>query len=522
MYLANTPPNKQLQPIDLVAPGFRGLNLVQAGALLSPAYAIMATNAVIDTTGRLAARDGLTNMTTTPIGGSPLVRTLFEYLKSDGSRSFIVAWDGGIGTSLADPSGSDISGAVVDANGAWKFVNFNSKVVGFQAGQAAIVYNGAGNFANVVASSGTAPTGGIGTSAFGRIWQLDSDQQTIKYSGLLNETQWASGGAGQIDMRNIWTQGMDIVTAIIGFNGLLVVFGNNHIVFFGDGVGSALGINPTNLVVTDVVAGTGCLTQHSIQFIGQTDVIFLSAHGVQSLSRVVQERSNPITANLTKYVRTELARQLALETVGNIRATYNPTTGMYILGFPANGTTWVLDQRRRYRDEDGDECAIVTNWIMAPYAMLTSQAGNIYVSVTGGKVAQYLGSTDQGSTFRFVFQGPWLNLGEDYANRLKILKRLGAILFVRNQTNVLFKWSVDFADDFESITRTVSGATPAEWGVAEYGIAEWSGGFALRILKIPARKSGRGQYFRIGIEADVNGQFAIQQAEMFTKIGRVA
>jgi hypothetical protein len=518
MDLARTPPNPQIQPVDLVAPGFRGLNLIQSGALLSPQYAIFATNAVIDASGRLAARDGLTNLTTTPIGGSPAVRTLFEYLKIDGSRSLIIAWDGGIGTSVSNPSGSDISGAVVDASGNWKFVNFNNKVVGFQTGQKCIVYNGAGNFATVVESSGTAPTGGVGTSAYGRVWQVDSDLQTIKYSGLLNETQWNSGGAGQIDMRNIWTQGMDVVTAIMGFNGLLVVFGKNHIVFFGDGVGTVLGINPTNLVVTDVISGTGCLEQHSIQAIGQTDLIFAGPNGVQSIARLIQERSNPVTT-LTKYVRPELVRQLTQETTG-IRSAYNPVSGFYALGLSNNQQVWVLDVRRLYRDDDGDTCAIVTTWNMAPTAMLTSAAGTLYIAVTGGKVAQYTGNTDQGSTFRFVYQSPWLNLGEDYANRLKILKRMGAILYVRNQTQIVFKWYIDFSDDFDTANRTVTGASASEWGTAEYGIAEWSGGFALRILKLPAR--GRGQYFKIGIEADVNGQFAVQQAELFAKLGRLA
>lgn len=521
MDLVKTPPNKQLMPVDLVAPGFRGLNLIQAGALLHPSYAVIAQNAVIDQSGRLAARDGLTNVTTTPIGGSPVVRSLHEYIDASGARSNIIAWDGGIGTSLTNPSGSDISGAVTDANGSWKFVNFNGKVWGMQSGQKGIVYNGAGNFASVVESSGTAPTGGIGMAAYGRIWQLDSDQQTIKYSGLLNETQWNSGGAGSIDMRNIWTKGIDVVTAIDAYNGFVVVFGNNHIVFFADPTGTVLGVNPTNLVVSDVIAGTGCVSQHTIQHIGETDLLFLGPNGVQSIQRVIQEKSNPVTT-LTKYVRTELIRELLLETVGNLRSTYSPITGTYLLSFPTNQVVWVLDHRRLYRDEAGEECAIVTTWNMAPTAMVTLQVGTMYVAVTAGKVAQYTGSTDQGSAFRFVYSSPWLDLGEEFANRLKILKRIGAILFVRNQTDIVFKWYVDFSDDVQSITRGVSGALLSEWGIGEYGIAEYSGGFALRILKVPARKRGRGQYFRIAIEAEVNGQFAVQQAELFAKMGRLA
>jgi hypothetical protein len=111
-------------------------------------------------------------------------------------------------------------------------------------------------------------------------------------------------------------------------------------------------------------------------------------------------------------------------------------------------------------------------------------------------------------------------LGEEIGNRLKILKRLGAILFVRNQTTVTFKWFVDFSTAFKFSQKTLAGDAAAEYGTAEYGEDEYSGGLALRILKPPAR--GKGQYFRIGIEADVNGEFALQQAELFAKIGRLA
>jgi hypothetical protein len=182
--------------------------------------------------------------------------------------------------------------------------------------------------------------------------------------------------------------------------------------------------------------------------------------------------------------------------------------------------TWVLDQRRRWKDEDGDELSIITRWSIAPTALVTRQNNVMYLAKTAGKVGQYLGDTDETATFRFTYKSPWLDLGEEVADRLKILKRLGAILFVRNATTVIFKWSVDFDDSFDTTQRTIAGDAGAEWGSAEWGLAEFSGGLALRILKIPAR--GRAQYYRIGIEADVNGEFSLQQAELFTKIGRLA
>lgn len=517
--LAHIIPKYQLQPVDLVSPGFRGLNLVQSGSLLSPAYATEAQNAILDANGRLAARDGVTNVTTTPISPAVIINSLFEYNQEDGTTRTIVAYDGGISNDLADPEGGDISGAVVDTDGTWWFQNFNDKVIGFQDGRIPIAYTGTGNFAEINESSGTAPSGGVGLAAYGRVWGLDTDKQTIKYSALLDETAWDSSDSGLIDMRKVWTQGTDQVTALWAFNGALVVFGKKHIVFWVDGQGSAIGLDPVQMYVSDIVGGTGCISQWSIQPVGETDLLFLSPNGVQSIKRLISERSAPIST-LTKYVRDELVSNSAAEQPEDIRSAYSPIHGFYLLSFPTSGVTWVLDQRRRYRDEDGDELSIVTRWNIAPTALVYRSDNTILLAITPGYVGRYIGDQDVGSSFRFIYQSPWLDLGEELANRLKMLKRLGSILFVRNETAIIFKWSVDFKDDFKSMTSIVSGDASAEFGIAEFGEDEWSGGLALRILKLPAR--GRGQYYRIGLEADVNGEFAIQQAELFTKIGRLA
>lgn len=512
-------PKEQLQPIDLVTPGFRGLNTAQASSVLSPAYCTQADNAIIDSTGRLAARDGVTDVTTTPISPAATIRTLFEYKKEDGTTVPIVAWPGGISDSVADPSGSDISGTVDDDDGTWRFQNFNDLVLGFQEGLTPIVYDGTGTFETIVPSSGTAPTGEVALCAFGRVWGVDSDGQTIKYSATLDHLDWGGAGAGQIDMSNIWTQGTDTVKAIAEFNGLLVVMGRKHIVFFGDGNSGVLGISPTQLAVIDIISGTGCLTQYSLQPVGEADLLFLAPEGVQSLARVIQEKSNPITT-LTKYVRDEIRAGVAAEDVRLIRSTYNPTLAAYVLSLPDTGQSWVLDQRRKWIDEDGTQLCTVTKWTIGPTAMFSRESDVLLLSITDGYVSQNTGANDRGTKFRFIYQSPWLDLGEQVGNYLKILKRLGAIIFVTNETNIIFKWSVDFRTDFRSTIETVSGDSSAEWGEAEFGESEFGGGLALRIIKKPARH--RGQYYRLGIEAEVEGEFALQQSEMFAKIGRLA
>ena len=296
---------QQLANIDIVAPGRLGLNRESRGRLLPPTFATEATNFVLNRQGLLAARAGQTDQTGTAIGSSPNIESLFEYVKSDASTEIIVGWDGGLSNSIDDPAGNDISGTLTDTNGTWWFQNFNDKCLAFQSGQKLAIYTGS-TFATVSESSGTASTSGIAGCVFGRVWQVDgSDGGNLLYSGLLDEADWGGAGAGSIDFNNIWTDGQDRITAIVGFNGALVVFGLRHIVFIIDGSNSELGLDPTNAYVTDVISGTGCVDQHTIQPIGETDIVFLSQNGLQSLGRLIQERSNP-SKTISKYIRTEL------------------------------------------------------------------------------------------------------------------------------------------------------------------------------------------------------------------------
>ncbi len=136
------------------------------------------------------------------------------------------------------------------------------------------------------------------------------------------------------------------------------------------------------------------------------------------------------------------------------------------------------------------------------------------------EVGLYSGSSDDGSTFRFIYQSPWLDLGEQLANRLKILKRISSILYVSDSASILFKWGKDFEQNFKSRTVSLSGDAQAEFGIAKFNEDEFSGGLALRVIRLSG--STTGQYYRFAIEGDITGTFAFQQLELFTKIGRLA
>ena len=516
---------RQLLPIDAVTPGRLGLNLQQKSSLLSPEWATNAKNCVVDAAQRLGVRSGYSVTTTTPTSSLD-IKSMHEFLKGDGTVEMIYATDDNIYNNIITPN--SIEGAIGVTDGRWYFQNFNDKCLGFQDGLKPIVYVDTA-FVSVVETSGTAPLckNGIALCAYGRVWALDSDGQTIKYSGLLDETDWGSESAGSIDMSNIWTKGMDEVKAIAAFNGSFLVFGKNHIVIWEDELGSQLGVDPTALAVVDVIEGTGCISHWTVSTIGESDIVFMSRNGLQSLGRIIQEKSNPLRT-VSKYVRDQLISDSDSEDPLDLRSVYSPEQGLYLLSIPVKNVVYAFDIRNAVKDREGDIIFPCYQWYFtdsaaaafAPQSMEVTQAGDLLLGSGTCEIYTYGADADASQTIRFEYSSPWLDLGEELGNRLKILKRIGAIIFVKNKSQVDFKWSTDFSVAEKTISKAILDPNSSEWSEAEWNLGEWSGDLYLNIIKIPARDTG--QYFKVKIETDTTGQFAIQQVELFTKIGRIA
>jgi hypothetical protein len=514
---------KQLLPIDFVSPGSAGLNLQNKGGILPAQWATKALNCILDDSRRLACRPGYSITTTTAISPAVDVDVIFEYVDGAGNTEVLLTYDGGMSGSIADPEGDDISGTVTDANGRWWLQNFNGKVIGFQDGQKPIVYSGT-SFATITESSGTAPTSqnGIGLCAYGRVWGLDSDGQTIKYSGLLDETDWGTASAGSIDMSKVWTQGMDEVTAITALNSSLIVFGKNHIVVWDDDTGSVIGFDPVNAIVADVIAGTGCISQWTVQSVGNSDLLFVSRNGLQSLGRVILQKSNPLE-DVSKYVRDDLNLNISRAGAGNIFSAYSPEEGWYLLVTPDvnDPKTWCFDVKNAFQDQEGATIFPSTNWDLVPKSLCVKQNGTILFGNAAGQVCTFGSDTDNGLPIDYRYHTPWLDLGEDIGNRLKLLKRIGSIILTRASATVFYKWSVDFnEEDVGTVRYDLENTASAEWNLAEWGVDEWSGALALQIVKVNARASA--QYYKIKVESLAQSEFAVQQLELFAKIGRVA
>jgi hypothetical protein len=513
-----------LAPISIVSPGRFGLNKQNDSTVLGPEWATEALNTVFDSNGRLTARKGWLAVTTEAMTGTPVVDVLHEYIRGDGTRTIISSGGNKIWQGTTTPL--DFTGtATVTMGDDWQFINFADACIGVQQGEQPIRSTGAA-FSDITASAGTAPTGNCGLGAFGRVWIADSDKQTIKYSDLLNELAWSGGSAGSIDMTSVWPNGMDEIVAIAAYNGSMVVFGKNTIVFWRDTEGSALGLNPATIYVSDTIVGTGCIARDTVQQIDNGDLLFLSSNGVQSLQRLIQERSNPIM-NVSMNVRDYMLDFVNQEVKSSIRTVYSPREGFYLLILPSSGRVFCFDTR--YKLQDGTYR--VTEWLTTIKAGARSNDDTIYLSLSNypGYIGSYTSYNDRDSSgnaisYDYRYVSGWLDLGEDFASYIKMLKTINGTIFTSVAGNIInVIWAFDFESSFNTrdFSFDNSGGFGGEWGVGEWGEMEWGGGSQLQRFNIPG--SGAGQYMKIGMVISVDQQaFSLQQLNLYAKIGRLA
>jgi hypothetical protein len=500
-------PGAQLFPINLTAPAFNGLTLEASGSTLGVEWATVLDNAVFDAQGRPAARKGWTTETGTPT--ADIYMRIFEYYKADGTSELIFSSDTDIDNDTTTPT--SIKGALTITDGNIKFANFNDKCIAFGIGTAGkpAVYTGT-TFADITVNSGTAPTSGIGTSAFGRLWAVDTDGKTLRYSALLDETRWAAADGG-------------------------VVFGSRNTVIMTDGAGAALGVEPTDLYVSDTIPGLGCLTQFGVCR-AQGDLWLLSPEGVTSLGRELQQKSTSFT-NLSKQAQSQVQNWGNSEgDINDITMEYNPEDSFVLLNFPTVNKQVCFDTRSRLQDGTYR----LTTWSADTQTIhYNSFAKKLQGSLTGtvGEIFNYSGSTDDTVAYIFGYESGWLNLGEENNLYLKFVKRMTSFVLVEANVTVNHKVEYDFGTKSFTLSKLAERARVIEWGLAEWGsngvystadssavagedIAEWGGGASIRTLDVQP-KSG-GQYIKVGITVNTNsGTFALQQINLYAKVGRI-
>jgi hypothetical protein len=528
---------EQLTTGTIAAPGFFGLNTQDSSVQLSSGFALEANNCVIDRYGRVGARKGWTKVNSTAASTGSF-RAIYQVFKDDGNVVLSAAnnkiYSGTTTlTELAVRNGTDtgnLTYTITDDN--WQISGMpydtgatpSGHAILAQAGHPLLVYHKLGATAHAhTGAYGLQRLGDIATNlpgsysvtsftpnivmtAFGRSWVADiaSDRQTVYFSDLLNPAEWKTGTSGYLNISEV-VPNNDPIVALASHNGFLIIFCEKHIVVYKNPV------DPSALVLEDVITGIGCIARDSVASIG-TDLMFLSATGVQSLQRVVQEKSLPFR-DVSKNVRDELLSNVSSEVLKNIKATYFSTDAFYLLALPSTGFTYCFDTRGVL--ENG--AARTTVWKqIAPTAFCVTQDRQLYIG-KAGYIGKYDSYEDDGAKYRMSYFTNYFDFGSATTN--KILKRINVTAIGGSAQPIAVKWGYDYTRNYFSRGVILQRVEVYEYGIAEYGLATYTNGIALDIANIPA--SGSGTVMQIGFESDIDGTpLSIQKIDFFLKQGK--
>ena len=500
---------QELKSINLLAPAFKGVNTEDSPLAQDPSFAEVADNAVIDKRGRIAARKGYTLTTTsaTPLG-SNAIRAVHEFEDGQGNTEILSVGNNKIlsgTTTLAD----ETPGSYTISADNWKIVNFNNKAYFFQDQHEPLVYDGTSvvKLSSVSGAAGiTGKYGNEALAAFGRLWVADvnNDKSTVYWSDLLIGHDFSGGTSGSINLAKVWPDGYDEIVALAAHNGMLIIFGRHSIVVYQGAEA------PATMSLYDTVNGVGCVDRDTVQYTG-TDVLFLSHEGLRSFGRVIQQKSLPIT-KLSNTITRDIIRFIQEENEF-FRSVYSPEENFYLITFTSQKMTLCFNLKGTL--EDGSYR--VTLW---PSSVFTTyhrkDNGDLLVGVVGG-IGQYVGYTDNGSSYRFKYFSPSLSFGD--SARIKILKKIRPVIFGGNTSAVFLKWAYDFDTNYKSATIDLGDQVPSYFGVAEYNIGKYNQGFLLNRASVNATSSGATVV--VGLEADINGfEMSLQEINLLALVGK--
>jgi hypothetical protein len=528
---------EQITTGSIAAPGFFGLNTQDSSVQLSSGFALEANNCVIDRYGRIGARKGWTKVNTTAASTGSF-RAIYEVVKDDGNVVLSAA-NNNIYSGTTTLTALAVRNSDDTANLTYTITDDNWQISGMpydtgatpsghailaQAGHPVLVYHKLGSTAHAhTGSYGLQRLGDIASNlpgnytvtdftpnvvmtAYGRVWVADiaNDRQTVYFSDLLDPTEWKTGTSGYLNISEV-VPNNDPIVALADHNGFLIIFCQRHIVIYKNPV------DPSTLTLEDTITGLGCIARDSVASIG-TDLLFLSQTGVQSLQRVVQEKSLPFR-DISKNVRDDLLANVSSELLKYIKGVYYPTDAFYLLVLPSTGFTYCFDTRGTL--ENG--AARTTIWKqITPTAFCVTQDRQLYIGKPG-YIGKYDSYEDNGETYRMSYFTNYFDFGSATTN--KILKKINVTAIGGSAQPIAIKWGYDYTRNYFSRGIVLQRVQIWEYGTAEYGIATYTNGIALDTANIPA--SGSGTVLQLGFESDIDGTpLSIQKIDFFLKTGK--
>tara|TARA_R100001530_G_scaffold1847_1_gene3145 strand:- start:6626 stop:8443 length:1818 start_codon:yes stop_codon:yes gene_type:complete len=322
---------------------------------------------MLDEKGRVSTRKGIkqitNNISDSATANTLIVKSLGEYINTTGVKTIFA----GAGANVYKINTSNtpytldvqtFSGGTTKSDGNWQFTNFNNQFYGVQAGNQPINYSGSawldledvGSYAKPSGVTTFTPSCILGE--YGRLWvgDIGENRDVVYYSDTLIGQTFTGGASGSIDLKTVW--GGDEIVALASFMGKLIIFGKNNIVVYNDPWNPAA----ATFVLDEVIEGVGCVARDSVQLIGD-DIVFLSASGVRSLGRTMQQDKMPLT-DLSLAVKDELRTFITTADMTKVKAQYDLSTGSYLLGFPDRNVVYVFD----FKAVTPDGAPRITTW----------------------------------------------------------------------------------------------------------------------------------------------------------------
>lgn len=499
-----------LQNISIAAPAFKGLNTQDSPLSGDPQYASVADNVVIDSYGRIGSRRGLTLLTEDATElGSDRPHSIHEYEDAAGNlKVFSVANSKILSgtTTLVDETPASYT--IADPH--FQIVNFNDNCYFFNDAHEPLVYNttlgAVTKMSDVSGYTGSAPQGSAVLSAFGRLWVggISSEPNMVYWSDLLVGHAWSGGSTGSLNLDKVWPDGSDRVVALAAWNNFLVIFGKHSIVIYQGAY------DPATMSLVDTISGIGCVARNTVKGTG-SDLLFLSARGVMSLGRTIQEKSAPLR-DVSMNIRDDLISLWKLQDE-EIYSCYSERYGFYLLVLPTNSVVYCFDVRAPL-----DNGAFrVTRWTTDKhYSFAVRQDDTILVGNSSG-ISTYSGYLDNGEEYTMRYYSNPLAFGDP--SHIKFLKKINPTLIGGATTTFSVKWAYDFGSDFKAQTYTLGGSTIAYYNESEYNDAEYTAGTQVSAPKINC--TGSGNLVTIGLEASISGApLSIQEFNIQATMGR--
>lgn len=501
---------RQLTNVVIEAPGFWGVNTEDSPASMPPSFAKTADNCIVDNKGRLAARQGLEYVTTTG-GTASNVTSLYEFIEADNTTTVFSTGSNKIysGTTTL----TDETGALTITADNWQIVQMNDEVHFFQSGHEPLVYDPDVGTVQLhsahAAAAGTPPQADCVAAGFGRLFaaQVAGDDHTIFWSDLLIGTAWSGGTSGSLDTQKHWPTGHDTIQAIAVHNNFLVVFGTRNILMY---IGAD---SPSTMRLEDTIAGVGTEHRDSLIFTGD-DLFFLDNTGYRSLGRTVQQKSSPL-GQVSRNINTDLIGLVAAET-SPIKAVFDRKNSNVLLLLPSNQVVACFDTRLRL--EDGSYRSTWWTGVNLNCGLFAADDSLLFGSEDG--IKEYSEEyTDEGAGYTLRYYAWSQDFGEPTVE--KIPKGMSITTEGGNAYTMSVKFSYDYSDNYITIPFTLPGYIDGEFGLDEFGIAEF-GGNGGGIAKSHVNLKGRGRTVSLGLETTIDGDaLAIQEMNIHSVLGRM-